>query len=100
MPNEYAVGEQVRCTGTFTNAAGTNVDPTIVFFQIRDPTNTVSTVTEYQYGVDPEVVRSAVGVYYIDVDGDKPGHWYYRPYSTGSGAAAKEGEFRVKSSRF
>lgn len=100
MPNEYIIGEQIRCTGTFQNSAGENVDPAAVFFKIRDPSNTISTVTVLEYGEDAALVRSSEGVYYVDVDGDEIGHWYTRMYSTGSGAAAEEGEFRIKTTRF
>lgn len=100
MPNEYFIGEQIRVTGTFQDVDGVNADPAAVFFTIRDPDSTISTHITYEYGVDPELVKSAVGVYYVDIDGDEAGHWYTRMYSTGSGAAAEEGEFRVKSTRF
>lgn len=100
MPNEYFVGEQVRVTGVFTDLDGNLVDPTSVFFQIRDPTNTISTITTLEYGEDVELVRDSQGTYHVDIDGDEIGHWYTRMYSTGTGAAAVEDEFRIKSTRF
>lgn len=93
----YDNGDLVRVTGTFTNTSGTKINPAAVYFKIMTPEGTVTT---YQYGVDGQVVRSATGIYYCDVDANEPGTWRYRWYSTGSGQAAAEGEFTVPESRF
>jgi hypothetical protein len=98
MPNEYVKGEQIRCRGTFTDESGNAVDPTGVFFQAKGPDGTLE--MDYEYGVDAELVRQAAGIYRVDVDGDTVGHWYTRMWSTGTGKAAEEGEFRIISSRF
>ena len=90
-------GDLVRCTGTFTNSAGTVVDPTVVLFKVKSPAGTTTT---YTYGTDVEVVRDSAGVYHVDVDGNAAGQWYYRVYSTGTGQAAEEGRFSVDGSEF
>jgi len=93
----YDKGDLVRVTGTFTNAAGTAIDPTVVKFQFITP---AGVTTAYTYGTDAEVVKSATGIYYVDIDASQTGIYYYRLYSTGTGQAAAEGNFSVDTSSF
>lgn len=98
--NTYDLGDLVRCDTSdtpFTNTAGTVIDPAAVFFKVKDPNGTVTT---YTYGVDAALVKSAVGTYYVDVNANVAGTWYYRFYSTGSGQAADENSFTVATSQF
>lgn len=81
----YQVGDLVRATGTFTNAAGTVTDPAAVLAQYRDPSSNTASLT---YGVDAALVKDSTGVYHVDIDADEVGWWHYRFYSTGSGQAA------------
>jgi len=98
MSHSYDVGDQVICQALFTSAAtGAAVDPTDVYFQVKDPSGNITT---YHYGVDPEVAKLAVGQYTATVNIDEAGIWYYRWYSTGIGMAAGENVFNVKSSEF
>ena len=96
--NEYEKGDQVKVTATFTNAAGTEIDPTSVFFSYRTPNGTV---TGWEYTVDADLVRSDTGIYYILLDLDSEvGEWRYRWYSTGTGKAAMRHKLIVKPSFF
>lgn len=98
--NTYDLGDVVRCSTArlpFTNTAGNAIDPAAVFFQVKNPSGEV---TLYEYGTDAEVVKTAVGVYHVDVDADQSGTWHYRFHSTGSGQAAAEGSFVVSPSKF
>jgi hypothetical protein len=97
MANEYALGQLVRCTGTYTDAEGVAVDPTAVFFEVEDPSGNT---TSLEYPGDAALHKSGTGIYYVDVDADECGWWYYRHYATGTGQAADEASFRVKESRF
>ena len=58
----YDLGDELRLRGTFQNEAGAATDPSAVYFQLRSPSGTE---TEYQYGVDPEVMKDGVGSYYV-----------------------------------
>jgi hypothetical protein len=93
----YHVGDLVRITGTWTNAAGTATDPTAVFAQYRSPSNTTTTLT---YGVDAALVKGSTGVYYVDINASAAGQWFYRFYSTGTGQASNEEFFNVPRSEF
>jgi hypothetical protein len=93
----YDEGDLVRVTGTFTNAAGTAVDPAAVTAYCRNPSRVVTT---FVYGTDVEVVRSATGVYYMDINANEPGLWRYGFRSTGSGQGADEHRFYVEGSSF
>lgn len=96
--NHYDLGQLVRITGTFTDSGGTVTDPATVIFAYKAPGDTAA--TEYTYGVDAEVVNSGTGVYYVDLDLDEVGTWYYRFYSTGTGQAAEESRLIVQESNF
>lgn len=92
----YDVGDVVRCTGTFATS-GTNVDPSTVKFKFKTPAGTITT---YTYGTDAQLVKSATGIYYVDVPAASSGGWAYRFESTGAGKAAAEGRFEVSHSQF
>lgn len=97
MAHTYDIGDVVRCTATFTNAAGAGVDPTTVVFTYLDPSgNQVS----YEYGVDPEVIRPEDGAYYVDVPVNLSSTWCLRWVGTGLNAAAGEAFFIVRPSKF
>ena len=78
--NVYDVGDLVRCTATFATN-GTNVDRSAVAFKKKTPSGTSTTLT---YGVDGTLVRSATGIYYVDVSATEAGDWSYRFAATGS----------------
>lgn len=97
MANVWDYGDLVRVQGSFTDANSVAQDPTSVYFQIKNPWGSVSA---YTYGSNTQVVRSATGVYHVDVSADAVGWWKYRWYSSGAGQASGEGEFRVQESEF
>jgi hypothetical protein len=81
----YHLGDRVRCTGTIEQTDGTNIDPTVAKAWHKTPAGTVTTLT---YSVDAALIKSAVGIYYFDLDVDTAGQWFYGFYSTGTGKAA------------
>jgi hypothetical protein len=95
--NLYDYGAEVRCTGTFKQG-GTNADPAVIKFDYIDPAT--GSVVTYVYVTDAELVRSATGVYYVDLAAATAGDWWYRFYSTGTGKAAREKMFQVRTSQF
>ena len=55
MANSYMKGQKIKVTGTFTDVdTGAFVDPTVVTFRTRSPSNVV---VAHVYGVDPNVLR-------------------------------------------
>jgi hypothetical protein len=97
MANTYEKGDLVRVTGTWTDTDGSAVDPSAVFTSYTDPSNVQ---VDLEYGVDAALKKSGTGIYYVDVDADETGTWYYRFYSTGTGQAANETFFDVRPSEF
>jgi hypothetical protein len=95
--NQYDVGDLVRVTGTFTDAAGTAIDPTTVVFKVKKPDRSITT---YTYGTDMQLVKESTGNYRVDISADVKGKYKYRWYSTGNGQAAGESEFEVIKSSF
>jgi hypothetical protein len=94
---QYDLGDAVRCTAAFRSLSGVLFDPTTVSVSVRKPDGTITTKV---YGTDLEVIKVSVGSYYIDVDGNAPGNWFYRWFSTGTGQAAAERAFGIRQSQF
>ena len=98
IPNAYDQKDLVRCTATWTNSAGTKIDPTAVIFKFKFTLS--GTITTYTYGVDAELVKEETGVYHVDIDANASGTWYYRFESTGTGQGADETHFIIHESEF
>lgn len=90
-------GDLIKCTGTWTDANGVAVDPTIVIFKFKNP---AGTITSYTYGEDSEVVRDGAGIYHVEVNANASGMWIYRFESSGTGQAAEEERFIISESDF
>lgn len=90
-------GSLVHLAATFATAAGAAIDPTVVKFQYKKPAGTALTLT---YGTDAALQKSATGAYYVDLDADTVGTWYFKWYSTGTGQAAVESSFVVNKTKF
>ena len=91
----YDLGDLVRLTAEFRDTAGQLQDPTTVAFRHQAPGGTAETLV---YGTDTEVKRDNVGVFHVDVSADTEGAWKIRCESTGTGQAAAESKFFVKTS--
>lgn len=94
MSNIYDKLDVVRCAGVFTNAAGTAIDPTSVFFSAITPSGTLS----YTYGVNAQLVKDSTGNYHVDIDADTVGTYLWKFYSSGTGKAGSFGQFEVQPS--
>ena len=97
MLGSFDYGDLVRCTGTYTDSAGTALDPTVVGMQYKNPSGTVTSLV---YLTDAALVRSSTGIYYVDINANATGKWRVRWYSTGTGQAAEQEEFYVEASHF
>lgn len=98
--NIFDIGDVVRLRGSFTNSAGTAVDPSSLTLQLRRFLDDPSSFSTLVYGVN-SVVRASVGEYYHDFSvssGSQAGEWRYRWNGTGDNAAAGEQQimFRVR----
>ena len=59
MANKYTYGTEVRCSVEFKDwETNLPIDPDTVTFRIRSP---AGVITPYIYGIDVEVIRTAVG---------------------------------------
>ena len=109
--NTYDNGDLVRIRGAFTTRAltaaeqatfdtdgslpvGVGQDPTTVAFKYKNPAGTVTTLN---YPADPALVKQVAGSYYVHVNANADGQWWTRWESTGTGQAASESTFFVKS---
>jgi hypothetical protein len=76
-------GQTIRLSGTFTNAAGTLVDPTAVVITVRDPTGAITT---------PAVTKDSTGAYHADITatlGDTDQVWAWSMEGHGHEPAAR-----------
>jgi len=91
--NKHDLGDLVKVTGTFTDPDNGDavIDPTVVKLSYRNPAGTVTTWT---YG-GGEITKDSTGNYSANIDANVAGRWFYRWWSTGTGAAAEEKSFNV-----
>lgn len=96
--SDYIVGQLVRLSATFTDAAGAAADPDTVRLLHKPMSVAGATVqTEIYPGGGSAIVRDGVGRYHIDISMDDPGTHYWRWESTGDAQAAAQGYFSVAS---
>ena len=96
MAGAYDKGDRPRCRAEF-RLNNILTDPTVITFKYKKPDGTVITLV---YETDTELKRDSAGIYYIDIDVDLSGQWYYRFEGTGTVKAASESRFQVKVSEF
>jgi len=92
--NKYDRGTEVRLSVTFVDLSGALVDPTTVTFEVKDPSNNITSYTI------PTVVRDSTGNYHLDVLLNASGPWWYRGDGTGAFITAAEKQLTVKPSQF
>lgn len=96
-PNTYALGAEPRLRVTFLDVDGFEADPTAVTFEIIEPDGDMAA---YVYGVDVELVKEAVGKYYVDFLTLIAGTHCYRFQGTGDVRAVAERQFIVDAGCF
>ena len=92
--NNYDVGDVVRLTATFTNSAGSNVDPSSLVLRHQIIRPWISNVASVPYDVG-SITRVSTGVYFHDLPVNSSGELHYRFVATGNNAAAVEGKLQV-----
>jgi hypothetical protein len=97
--NAYNVGDQVRLTVSFANAAGNLADPTAVTLLVRRRYQ-LEPVATSTYTYPGTITKDSTGIYHVDVTPDNEGVWDYRWVATGTVVAAEEGAFNVPNSEF
>lgn len=90
----YDIGDVVRISSTFTQNA-VAIDPSTVSLTVKDP---AATSTTYTYA-GATVTKDSVGNYHVDVAPTLTGTYKYRWVSTGTGQAAEENSFQVRTRR-
>lgn len=75
MADPIYLNDTLRVTFTFTDTAGAVTDPTTVTLSFRPPQGGWR---DYVYGTDAAVVKSATGIYYVDVSCNRLGKWTYK----------------------
>ena len=94
MTNHYEVGARIKLQASFT-VAGVLTDPTAITLKVKTPSNVITTYT-YAAG---QIIKSATGIYYKEIDVVEDGAWHYRWESTGV-IAVGEAYLEVNPSEF
>lgn len=97
MVETFIPGEVVHIPFRITTIAGTTADPGGITLLVKPP---VGADISYTYGVAPEVVRDAEGLYHANIPVAAVGRWYYRLELSAPSSGAAEGHFTVQQSRF
>jgi len=96
--NNYTLGTRVEIYGVFQTRDEVDIDPDIVTAKYKKPDGTIITKL---YGTDSEIVKESQGNYYMNVDTDADGVWYYRWIADGAEiAGADEDHFIINRSEF
>jgi hypothetical protein len=90
--SDYFEGALVRISCEIKDFDEVLIDPSQLFLTVIKPDKTE---TEYEYGVDPEIIRDDLGKYHADIPADLAGHWCYNWNSTGDGQASHSDNFYV-----
>jgi hypothetical protein len=93
VANVYDLGDVVVITANFKNSAGTLADPDVVKFDWKLEQSGATTTYTYP----TVIVKDSTGIYHYDIDASAEGTYFYRGWSTGTGQAAAEDSFFVKS---
>lgn len=93
MARTYDLDSLIRVTATWSDTAGSAIDPTTVTLYIKSPASTLTTLV---YGVDTDLVKDTTGVYHADINVTESGKYYYRFKGTGAAQASSEYWFSVK----
>ena len=85
MTTIYDVGDKIRISFNFIGENGAAIDPTTVTLILKNKSSIVAT---WVFGVDPEIINTAVGSYYADYIIPTRGYWSYNITGTGVVSAA------------
>lgn len=91
----FDVGDRPQLTFTLIDdATSANVDADALTLTTWAPDGTTNTLT---YGVDPEIVRTGVGVYTYQLELTQPGQWTAKWAATGTYEASQTDTLQVAS---
>lgn len=85
--NKYLIGNTVRISALFTDAASAAIDPASVSIKIKKPGGSLISETALE--------NPSVGTFYYDYVPDMTGIYYYRFEGTGNMDSAAEGSFEI-----
>lgn len=86
MTNSYIIGNQIKLSASFTNNAGSLVNPTSVSLVIKKPDRTIETITP---------TNDSTGKYHFNYTPTMVGDYCYRFEATGSVVAASQNQFKI-----
>lgn len=97
LENVYLKGEVVRLHARIADSEGRAIDPPGLLLRVRYGTGAI---TDYVYGVAPELGRLSAGRYFADIRLAERGDMYYRWETAGQDTGAGESKIVIKAGRF
>ena len=89
-------GVVLHCEAAFVTSAGTATDPATIKFAYQAAA--IGTTTTLTYPTSAALVKKSTGTFYVDIDtGETSGEYDWRWFATGTGQAAEQGTFYVRS---
>lgn len=94
----YHLGQSVKLSCAFTDAAGAAANPTTVACKVEKPDRTETTYTS---ATTPAVSNPSTGTFELVISADQSGMWTYRwEGTTGTTTPRDEDQFHVLGSAF
>jgi hypothetical protein len=94
----YQLGQSVKLSVTFTDAAGAPANPTTVTCKVEEPDGTETT---YTVSSTPAITNPVTGTFQLVIVPDQSGmHTYRWQGTTGTSVAVDENQFSVLLSAF
>ena len=93
----YDKNDLLRLQAEFVDVDGSLDDPDEVTIKHKDPSGNTTTLT---YVAGSTVNRLSTGKFYIDLELDEVGTWYWRAEGSASPQAAAERSFVVRTTQF
>lgn len=93
MSTTYDVGDRRKLSVIIRDEEGLPADPGFLEFSIREPDGDI---TSYQYGINSELIRTGVGIYFVYWDCAKNGLHRWRFEAGGNVVVAEQTTFAVR----
>lgn len=92
---QFDIGQQIRMRCEF-RVDDVLTDPTTATLTVFDPSENTD-----NYSLSgATITKLSDGIFYVDIDLDEAGVWYFKWTSTGAVKAAKQGQFEVAAANF
>ena len=90
--------QAVRLKARIRDVNGALIDAQSIEFELKKPNETE--YTAYTIISNPRIIKSETGVYYIDIEIDRPGRYEYSWFTYGNPYTSVKSFFQVEDARY